>query len=1450
YLPIDPEFPQERIDYMLKDSGAKLLAVANGQDSEKLGKWEGEKILLEDIFKSPKRYSYFLAHLPSYHLNSSNIAYIIYTSGSTGRPKGVLVEHRSVVNLICHQDKYFNINRSDRILQFSSICFDASVEQMFIAFSSGAILILPDKNTLLDFNKFDKFIIRHRVSHIHAVPSFINNIQLINSSQLKRVISGGDVCPESLAKKWNISFNFYNEYGPTETTVTSIEILIKNANAFLFRIPIGKPINNTVVYILDQWLNPAPLGVIGELYIGGSGVARGYLNCPELTAEKFGKQITQITQMTIMKNYKTGDLARWISGGNIEFMGRIDHQVKIRGYRIELGEIENRLLQKQEITAAVVVVKENKKTEKYLCAYIVSHEEIPPTQLTDHLAAALPTYMIPAYFVRLEKLPLTVQGKIDHKTLEMMPDSESIVGGEYSPPDSDIEHLLVKIWEQVMGHMPIGVNDNFFTSGGDSIKAIQISARMNRKGYKIGVRDIFQNPTIARLAPFIKKIEHIIVQTPVSGAVPLTPIQVEFFQNHKSEPHHYNQAFMFYSKENLDEPIIKAIFFKLQEHHDALRMVYNYEKQEEVSQENLDIGLNPDIWVYDLRKRKDAAAVLMKEANKIQAGINLKTGPLMKIGLFHLDDGERLLIVIHHLVVDGISWRILFEDIDILYRQCKKREPMILPPRTDSFKTWAERLIQYAGTPLFLKEKTYWTTLESQIITSIPKDFAQENNSKKDEEKLSFNLGENETNLLLTRAHEAFGTEINDLLLTALGMAIKQMFGVEKIAVALEGHGREEIFADVDIKRTVGWFTIVYPIILDFSHRFPGQDLGRQIKEIKEHLHHVPNKGIGYGIIKYLSVSGHKKDIHFTLKPQIIFNYLGQFDSNTREMSFRIAAESPGHMTSSFTPREFELDVESIIAEKRLFMTIFYSKKQYRKETIQNLMNHYRETLTHIITYCCSRERSELTPSDFSYSSLTIEQVELLEHKYSPYLIEDIYTLSPLQEGMLFQWMYEQNSLAYFLQTSYQLRGEFDITLLRESFNQLLQRHQALRALFVHQGVERPIQVILKDKEIDFHYEDIHHLSGMIEKEQWLEDYREKDRQRSFDLTQAAPMRVSVIQLERNQFEIIWSHHHILMDGWCRGILIAEYLEIFASLLEKRTPRLPHVTPYREYIRWLDKQSPEQGRQYWSRYLQGNEETACIPKRCTLKEDIREYRVEAVAWKSGKEKEAGLMQLAARNQVTVSTVMHTLWGILLSKYNDKQDVIFGSVVSGRPSEIQGVEAMIGLFINTVPFRLRFHCGDRFAALLKQMQKQTLESEAYHYLPLTEIQAQSLLKQNLFDHILVFENYPTALRIEGITDKIKQDQRFLKLNLMGVKIFEQTHYNFIVVISNEPLTIKIQYNTEFYDSESVNKILGHLNSIIDQVLADEQIEIQNIAVQYELLEADVTAGEDEYENFGF
>ncbi len=699
-----------------------------------------------------------------------------------------------------------------------------------------------------------------------------------------------------------------------------------------------------------------------------------------------------------------------LPGGNIEILGRMDHQVKVRGFRIELGEIETRLLEHKSIketvviTVAVAVTANTPGTpssagngHQQLCAYIVlkeschngpsGDEEKDVSRWRDYLAGKLPAYMIPSYFIFMDKIPMTPNGKIDRKSLPRPETLDTAAGSEYAAPTNAVEEKLATTWRNVLGREKIGVNENFFMNGGDSIKAIQVISRMNNAGYKVELKDLFSFPTISQLAPNVRESRHVADQSVISGPVPLAPIQRWFFESDITDNHHFNQAVILYSVEGFEEATIKTVFTKIQEHHDTLRMTYEKNTAGEMIQIGHSLDYPLSLTVYDFRDKtgkQEAAEALETKADELQASICLEKGPLLKLGLFRLPDGDRLLIVIHHLAIDGISWRVLFEDIDILYRQYKNGEPFSLPLKTDSFKHWTETLSQYADSKAFLKEKTYWTQLASQPAPLIEKDFAAVSNRAADTRRLAFQLSEEETGLLLTRVNEAFGTGVEDILLTALALGFHDQFGLHRLLIAMEGHGREDILKEMDISRTVGWFTSVYPLLLEVSHE---NDLARQIKEVKETLRRIPQKGIGWGILKYLTSWENKEDIHLkllNLQPQVSFNYLGQVDADNvgasagQTFSFGKVEEPVGHMISPNGQREYLLDISGIIFAKQLVISVAYNEKHFKSGTVAGLQNHFQTALHSIISFCSSRDQKETTPSDFGYNKLSIEELESL----------------------------------------------------------------------------------------------------------------------------------------------------------------------------------------------------------------------------------------------------------------------------------------------------------------------------------------------------------------------------------------------------------------------------------------------------------------------------------------
>ena len=1067
--------------------------------------------------------------------------------------------------------------------------------------------------------------------------------------------------------------------------------------------------------------------------------------------------------------------------------------------------------------------------------------------LRKHLSKMLPGYMVPTYFIPIDSIPLTASGKIHRQALPL---PETLLEEEIVPPQNDLEKCLVKIWQKVLGRDNIGIHNNFFAIGGDSIKAIQISTRMNQDGYKVEIKDIFQNPTISTLTPYVTPIERISDQSAISGRVPLTPIQHWFFQQPNPAPHHFNQAVMLYLEQGFQEKAIEAIFLKLQGHHDALRMTYKKENGE-IKQENRGMEHPLSLQVLDYRNRQDAISALETMAEEVQESIHLETGPLMKLALIHLEDGDRLLIVIHHLVVDVVSWHILLEDIETLYRQYNKKQKLKLPDKTDSYKLWAEGLASYSKSDLFKQEQSYWAGQEAQAksIPPIKRDFEEGTNYLKDAKTLTFLLSEEESELLLTKTNQAFATEINDILLTALGLAIKKTFGNKKIAIAQEGHGREKILSQVNIERTVGWFTALYPVLLDLSNEDGEENLSRQIKTVKEILHRVPNRGIGYGIFRYLTPKGQKDEITFNLKPQISFNYMGQTDAETGGMTFAIAAESVGNMMNMEQEQETDIGVTGIMANKRLRISILYGKKQYKQETVETLKKHYNAGLKRIISYCVKQRGEQHTPVDFTYKQLSIEAVDRLSGQYD-YNIKDIYPLSPMQEGLLFYALYKKNSSMGFLQTSYRLQGTLDIFLVEKSLNELFKRHDVLRTAIIFKQVELPLQLVLKDRKVDFSYKDLRGMTSPEEKETFIKEFKEKNRLRSFDLSQDVLMRVKVIRMEDSTYEFTWSVHHIVLDGWCIGILISEFFEIYNSLLANGFYRLPPPVSYQAYIQWLEKKDKNKSAEFWKEYLAGYEEPAHIPQKKAV--NTLEQEIAVLSIFIDKTKTNRLQELAKKARVTLNVVMQSIWAIILGKYNNKHDVVFGVVVSGRPSEIKGVESIVGLFINTVPVRIRTAPGTRFTQLLQRVQEDAVTSEPHHHYSLAKIQSENPLKHDLFDHLLSFENYPIDEKIDELIGTSEENERGYTLEVSRVDSLDPNNYDFEMLICPryEQLLITFSYNKNVYDTDHIEKIAAHIEEVVEQILENDTLTCKDIEISYRSAAIPTDIYENESEEFGF
>ncbi|MFZ6009422.1 MAG: amino acid adenylation domain-containing protein [Bacteroidota bacterium] len=1399
YVTFDPEYPADRISYILQDTNLNVVIAENQTLADWLSHEEKDIILLDVIGQEIKNTS---DANPGIVLSPAAPAYIIYTSGSTGRPKGVVIAHESVSAFLDWASVEFGKSKFDIVYATTSYCFDLSVFELFYPLTIGkTVRILENGLAIPQFvNSEDRIL-------LNTVPSVVKVLieEKMDFGRVQVLNMAGEPIPLSVKTTLEKKIpEIRNLYGPSEDTTYSTCYRFKEEDA---KISIGKPISNTRVYVLNDELDLLPVGVPGELCIAGLGLAKGYLNQIELTSEKFVANPFNKEEYL----YKTGDFAQWMPDGQLDFLGRRDNQVKVRGYRIELGEVETAIGKHPAISDALVSVNENAQGTKHLVAYFIGKSPIEKRDLVAYLSDKLPAYMIPQYLIGLDEFPLTPNGKIDRKRL---PDPFAADEGSTIVPASNaMEQALIDIWKDVLDHNNIGIYDNFFTVGGDSIKALQIAARAHERGFKLEVRNILKSPTIAKLALMLKPLVEK-EQQETTGTFPLTPIQREFFADQESNVNHYNQAVMFFSDKGFDRNAVDKTFVQLILHHDALRGRYKITGN----------GIVPEIISADQAQGSDffeqgkenKASFIESKTAWAQQSLNVAIGPIMRVVLLRCEDGDRLLIVIHHLAVDGVSWRILLEDFRTLYDAFLKGDSFkALPPKTTSFRQWSNKLTTFANSKAFAKEASYWT-MATTTTQTIPADRDDETNLVKDARTSTFWLDEFYTDRLLRKVNQAYNTEVTDILLSAIGMGIREAFGLDAVSIAMEGHGRENILEDVEISRTVGWFTCIYPVNLNLAHT---HNLARHVKEVKEQSRKIPNKGIGYGIWKHLLNRNEPHELSQSQEPPILFNYLGQFDADIKRSGLAMASESVGDTVDGDRKRKHLLEINSATVEGKLQLSIVYSHQQFNESTIANLLEKIKVALTAILDWCASREKPELTPADLTFSDLTIDELARIAEQYP---VEDIYPLSPMQEGLFFHILMDKNS-SYFEQLSYTLQGDLNVDIVQRSLNELFKRHDILRAGIYQEESGNPLQLIIKDRKIDFYFEDLADKNTQDQQSR-LATFKAGDKARSFDLLKDTLLRVAIIKLGDQLFECIWSYHHILLDGWCMSVLFPEYFEIYSSLSKNIPYRLPEVKPYKKYIEWLGKRDSEASKKYWHEYLKGYQEKASIPSVTNTRRAKNEYAQDELFFEIPAHKTEQLKKLAQTHQVTINTVFHALWGILLSKYSGKKDVVFGEVVSGRPAEVEGIEKMIGLFINTIPIRVSFDGRTSFVELLSAIHHSSVEREPHHYSPLVDIQAVSVLKNDLFDHILMLGNYPVFAPVDE-NDRRNEEQG---MSVSNVKIFEQVSYDLNLGIGiGEKILMKFNFNEYVYDKNFLRRLSGHFELLIDQILHESNIAIADL-----------------------
>ncbi|MFE7045865.1 amino acid adenylation domain-containing protein, partial [Streptomyces atratus] len=949
FVPLDPDYPTDRITYMVEDADAPLI-ITSTQHSDRLP--TGTPRLLVDT-----EWPQGTDTNPEPLATPDDLAYIIYTSGSTGRPKGVALEHRGVVNYLHWCDQNYPVEEPGGIgtILYSSVTFDLTITALFLPLIQGTQLAIP--HTQPDQTAFDAAIdlilTNTPISFLKATPSHLEILATHLNTQnathhITTIVAGGENLTPTLVTQLldtsTTTTTISNEYGATEGSVANVMSLTTTPDPNGHTTTLGRPITNTTTYVLDHHNQPAPIGIPGHALLGGICLARNYHNRTDLTTQRFTPN--PLHTPNDPRTYHTGDLLTWRPDGTLEFIGRIDNQIKLRGYRIELGEIENALNTHPHIHTTTITLREDTPGNKRLTAYITTTPGSNPNsdELRTHLQHQLPDYMIPATYVTLDQLPLTPNGKVDTKALPPPGTHRPHLATTYTTPRTNTERTLASVWGDILGIETIGIHDNFFELGGDSINSIQMIARAKKFGLHLTPRLIFKHQTIAEIAV------HAGATTPVDaeqgrvvGDVPLTPIQHWFFEKELPAFDHFNQAELL-AADALDPDVLRLALADLIEHHDALRL--RCESGEDGWRQYLDEPVDTGILdVHDLSDVSDSdlGAVSLGIAEETQQGLDLAKGPLMRCALLELGAarGQRLLIAVHHLAVDGVSWRILLEDLGSCYEQRAVGGAPRLPAKTTSFRAWAERLRGFATSDAADAEFAYWA--EAKPGGRVPRD-RDGRNDLGSASTVAVALTPEETRALLRDVPRAFNTRINDALLTALAHALRDWTGDDETLIGLEGHGREDLFPDVDVSRTVGWFTSVFPVALRLA---PGAEPLASLDSVKEQLGRIPNNGVGYGILRYLGAPEVASVLGEQPVPEVNFNYLGQFARDLPGIGQYAPANEPkGHSISPDGMRWNVLDVTAAVEGDTFGVYIGYSAALHDRQTVERLgdgmINHLR----------------------------------------------------------------------------------------------------------------------------------------------------------------------------------------------------------------------------------------------------------------------------------------------------------------------------------------------------------------------------------------------------------------------------------------------------------------------------------------------------------------------------
>ncbi|MFL9998104.1 amino acid adenylation domain-containing protein [Paraburkholderia sediminicola] len=1459
YVPLDPAAPPARLAEMLADSGA-VCALGFGEGVSALRAAGCEPLILTGDAAAPllgesliegAADDAFVAPI----VEPQQAAYLIYTSGSTGKPKGVLVSHGALADYAQGVVERFAWGDDLRMAMVSTVAADLGHTVLFGALCSGSALYLPDADSAFDPGRFADYVSRNRIDVLKIVPSHLGALLQAECAAdvlpAHALVLGGEALPATLVERVRAlkpGCRIFNHYGPTETTVGVLATQV-GEHGLGVEVPIGRPLPNAYAQILDAQLEAVPAGVEGELYLGGPGVARGYLGRPGLTAERFvpdprggGERL-----------YRSGDRARWSADGSIMFIGRADDQVKIRGYRVEPREIAHVLREHPGVAQAEVIAARRDDGADQLLAYVVAAAGQPAdtAALRAHLAAQLPDYMVPAHVIAIERMPLTQNGKLDRRALpDPQPVADAAAGDE--PPQGETERTLADIWQQVLRLASIGRHANFFDLGGDSILSLQIIGRARRAGIKLTPRQVFEHQTIAALAQVAVPLKPA-TATPKIDAVSaardaaLTPAQARFFALDLPNPAHWNQSVLLRCVTPLHPAALDAAFATLIARHDALRLrcardadgAWQVQSAPAPAVENAAcVAHCTAVDTSDLERQCEAAQRSLDPA----AGELVRALHLSLPRVAASDSGERLFIAIHHLAVDGVSWRILIDELEHAYRGALAARPADLSEPGIGAQVWAGDWQRRLAGGALAESAIAWVQAGDGVtpwpLASLGPVEPRAASTRVDCVRSALDV--ETTQALLALPGNERRLHIDDLLLTAFAQALARVAGTTgaEIWTEVEGHGRDELpaYADApDLSRSVGWFTSLYPVMLAAD-----ADLAEALVRNRQRLHTLPDDGVSFGLLRELGDPATRAQLRALPLPTVRFNYLGRVDAGVDTSGlFTLSDEPRGRERDPLAPPPVGLALDARVQGERLHADWTFDAASCAAARIEALAAAFQQALRELTALCSQDDYATLAPIDFP--GMALDRAALAGVPAPGARIEDLYPLSPMQRGMLFEVQYAPDDARYMNQFALTLDG-LDLARFEAAWQAVFARHPVLRTAIRTRGIADtdgmhvPLQWVDRAARMPIA---LHDLSTSPTPVADLARLAKQHRETPFDLERAPLMRAALVRLPDRRYRFLWTRHHLLLDGWSSARVLAEVVERYrdpdSAAWSAPVPR------YRDYIVWLNAQRAsldEAGQAFWQPRVNAPTEptllAAALPAPSAALRgsqanerahgSTRTPRHDFVDTHWTEAQTDALAAFARAQRITLNTLLQGAWLVLLQRYTGQQTVAFGATVAGRPEALPGAQEMVGLFINTLPIVRDASPALRRDTWLRALQDENLALREHEHMPLAEIQRLRTGGGALFDTLLVFENYP----LDASLHEHANDPRALRYS--DVATVETTGYAMSAVATVEAvLRVRLGFDTTRFERAAVERLGVHLREVLAQLADASTVTLGDISL---------------------